>query len=99
MTSAPIPWKQPNEYEQWWLDQDGKEIVVEEHRYTVRSNWRPIRYPTATYRLDVVAIPTLAEQQTEWYRSIKANLGDDWMTDLLSVDTETFNAIAKQLTH
>lgn len=72
---------------EFWLEQDGVSIVLNNHQHILKvSNFQAI-YPYEHESLQVVAEPV--DKTTEYYRSAKRQLKDDWCIDVLgSFETE-----------
>lgn len=71
-----------------WLAHDGKHVVVDRIAYTIHAKTYTVRYP---YREDVITVTAEpCNKQSTYYRTIKAQLGDDWYTDILDSEPEIF---------
>lgn len=73
--------------ESFWRDQDGKKFIVDGIAYRLKVTAYDAIYPYNHRRLNVHAVPV--NKRAKWYREQRAQLGDDFFTDVLaSVDFE-----------
>lgn len=69
-----------------WLQHDGKRVVVNGIAYVLHATSFMARYPYTQEMVSVQAEPV--NKQSRFYREAKAQLGDDWTTDVLDSDSE-----------
>lgn len=65
----------------FWQRQHGKRVIVNGLAYVLDVSVIKAVYPRREERLSVYAKPV--NRRTKVYRQIKADLGDDWDTDVL----------------
>jgi hypothetical protein len=67
-----------------WLEHNGKGVVIDGLRYTIRVSVHHAIYPVQADMISVHAEPM--SKQTDYYLKVKHQLGDDWSTDVLESD-------------
>ena len=77
-----------------WERHDGKLVTVNGLRCKLRVRTYD-DCPVAV--ITVSAEPTAHAKQSEVYRAVRADLGDDWSTDVLESDVTVQSAILAQL--
>ena len=65
----------------FWQSQHGKRFIVNGLAYTIDVSVIMAVYPRREERLSVYARPV--NRRSKVYKQVKANLGDDWDTDVL----------------
>lgn len=73
---------------QGWLAYDGTRVVVDGLAYTIKVRTFTAIYPYPEERISVYAEP--CNKRSQRYLATKAQLGDDWSTDILDSDLEVF---------
>ena len=66
----------------WWQEQDGKVVTLEGYCHILHVSVYEAIYPYRHTICRVSADPL--DKASVWYQTIKAQLGDDWSTDVLS---------------
>ena len=84
-------------YAEQWEQHDGALVTVDGLRCKLRVESYEAIYPYRHRVLNVRAVPTRAAKRSEVYRSVRADLGDDWSTDVLESDINVQCEILEQL--
>jgi hypothetical protein len=80
-----------------WEKHDGRLVTVEGLRCKLRVSTYDAIYPYVHKVLDVSAVPTVAAKRTVAYRTVRAELRDDWSTDVLQSDVSVQSDILVQV--
>jgi hypothetical protein len=78
-----------------WLEHHGKVVKLDGHVHMLKVTTHEAIYPYAHTVLRVTATPV--STKTRYYRTIKAQLGDDWSTDVLASDPEVTTSVMQQV--
>jgi hypothetical protein len=78
-----------------WLEHHGKVVTLQGHVHFLQVTTYEAIYPYAHTVLRVHAVPL--STKTRYYREIKAQLGDDWSTDVLASDVEVTTSVMQQV--
>jgi hypothetical protein len=65
----------------YWAEFDGREVTIDGHKHTLRVSAYEAIFPIRERVITVDADPV--DKNSEWYRAIRAELRDDWSTDVL----------------
>ena len=79
-----------------WLDHHNKTVTIDNLAYTVKVSTRRAIYPYEHNAISVTA--ECKNKDSRYYRAIRAQLGDDWVTDVLE-STDLSADILQQLTN
>jgi hypothetical protein len=82
-------------YGKTWEGYEGKTVIVDGLKCRLRVQVYQARYPYPGKQIEVSAVPV--SKTSKRYREVKAYLGDDWSTDVLSSDITVQSAILEQL--
>ncbi|MHC4301009.1 MAG: hypothetical protein ACYS7Y_27355 [Planctomycetota bacterium] len=80
-----------------WEKHDGQVVTVGGLRCNLRVRTHRAVYPYVHTVLNVSAVPTVAARRTVAYRTIRAELRDDWDTDVLESDISVQSDILAQV--
>lgn len=78
-----------------WLEYDGALVTIDRRTYRLRASSFFAIYPYKHTAITVAAIPL--NKRSEHYLAVKAELGDDWDTDVLESSPEFQASILRQL--
>jgi hypothetical protein len=78
-----------------WLEHHGKIVKLDGHTHVLKVTTYEAIYPYAHTVLHVAAVPR--NTKTRYYRTIKAQLGDDWSTDVLASESEVITSVMQQV--
>ena len=67
---------------QYWLDHDGKTVMLEGHEHKLRVTSYVTVYPYRDRVISVAAEPV--DKNSAMYQEVRNILRDDWSTDVLS---------------
>lgn len=81
-------------YNSYWVELDGYEVTLDGHAHIIRVSSYMAIFPYRQRVITVYAVPN--DTDSEWYRTIRRKLGDDWSTDVLE-SSEVEEAIFSQL--
>jgi len=71
-----------DQHNSWWLQQDGKTVLLDGIAHVIRVSTYRASYP---YERDVISVQAEpVNKTTQYYLAIKKVLGDDWSTDVLA---------------
>jgi hypothetical protein len=71
----------------FWAEFDGREVTIDGRKHVLRVATYEAIFPIRERVVTVYADPV--DKDSEWYCAIRADLGDDWSTDVLdSPDVE-----------
>lgn len=79
---------------EWWREHDGHEVMIEGRKHRLRVAIYEAIYPYPHTACHVYAHP--CDRTAQWYRDIKAALGDDWASDVLDTP-ESAAEVMRQL--
>ena len=86
-----------SEFATEWLDLGGQHVTFEGQTWIIRVDRWWQKYPYARDVTNVRLEPTAETERSESYLAIKRELGDDWSTDVLSLDPEQQVQILQQV--
>ena len=84
-----------NDYNCWWVQQDGKKVRLDRIDYWIKVNVYTAIYPYECTVISVYAVPI--NKNTKYYQKIRAELHDDWSTDVLASSSEIEFELRRQL--
>jgi hypothetical protein len=82
-------------HQEKWLEQHGKIVKIEGHSHFLKVTTHEAIYPYAHTVLRVHAVPL--STKTRYYRTVKAQVGDDWSTDVLMSAPEVTTSVMQQV--
>lgn len=82
---------------EFWSKFDGKAVKIDGLNCKIRVSSYWGKYPCKRLIINVDAVPTPEAMKTEFYRNRRAELGDDWFTDILNSEPEFQEKIFMQL--
>lgn len=78
-----------------WIDFDGRIVKLDGINHRIRVSRYNAIYPYPRIVTTVSAEP--CDRRTRYYRDIRAELGDDWSTDILESDVSIQSEVLAQL--
>ena len=71
-----------------WLEHDGTVVTIDGLKWIVRADSYRAKYPVERVIVSAFLKPTSGTKRSNYYKRIKADLRDDWGTDLISSEPE-----------
>ena len=87
----------PKNYDSYkqWIEADEKKVFIDDLVYQIKVTTWLASYPVRSQRISVSAVPI--NKYSKHYLEVKADLGDDWVTDVLDSGDDFYLDIAKQV--
>lgn len=81
----------------FWAEYDGRKVTIDGIERVLRVTSYVAKYPYERLVVNVHAVPTKRGRNTSAYRAVRADLRDDWFTDVLESDFSVQEEILAQL--
>ena len=82
-------------YDEYFERHNGKIVKIDGLAYKIKYSEFRAKYPHPHISKSIELVPM--NRNSEYYRKIKAKLGDDWTTDGHNLSEKSIMQIAKQL--